>query len=137
MTALEQLRSALEAMTRGAYVFNESTGDIESPTGGPTPYLSKSICQMYVGNVKPNAAGIVALRNAAPALIALAEACEAEEQAVCRNQPLVSTVAGGHRAHMISDVEGRCIGGMHIDTCPVALARAARIAALEAIRRLG
>lgn len=78
---------------------------------------------------RPDARGFVALRNAAPALLDLAEACEREVDAKCVTPRATSYPEDLMRGEA-------CYGAGHIDSCPVSVARTARLAALARLRQL-
>jgi hypothetical protein len=84
-----------------------------------------------LGEVKVAAVLNRSLRAAAPQLLDLWQACEAERAAVCTNQPTRSAVADGSTALLIRDVAGRCVGSKHTEACPVATARGAVTSVLE------
>lgn len=116
MTALERLRAAVSAMTDAPWRWDGL--NLQSPSGLYT------ILRINGFEAAGDTHGIVALRNAAPALLDLWEACEREVDAVC--QGWVS------RGGKVKD--GLCVGENHIEICPVELARQDRLAVLNKLR---
>lgn len=126
MTAAE-LRALAAAMTKPPYRYNVSTGRIEGR--GINAFLPKDVCEMFVGNLAGNAAGLLAFLQHRDTLVALLEACERRRDAVCW-----STGGQGDPMPRRTVIE-LCMCGTKEDFagCPITAADRAIDAALTAV----
>lgn len=123
------LRELVSGATALPWQYDDVTGDIEAPKGGPNELLPKSICQMYIGNYRRNVELILAMVNHAGPLAELLAACEAERDAVCTTQ--------AYHYDYIEGKDDECFLDIHCSACPVTAARKARADALARVETAG
>jgi len=70
----DDLARIIGAMTCGPYSYDVTRGRIRGR--GVNEFLTKDICELFVGNLRGNAAALLALLNHAPALLRLLKAAE-------------------------------------------------------------
>lgn len=96
----EDLAKIIDAMTAGPYSYDADGGRIRGR--GVNQFLTKDICELFVGNLKANATALLTLLTHAPAFLRLVKA--AEEMSAHECDPLCNdrfhTYSCQHRSHI-------------------------------------